>query len=30
MSKESVHHYGADGHVRKMQRMVRKTHNFNS
>jgi hypothetical protein len=25
-----VHHYGADGHVRKTQRMVRKSHNFNS
>jgi hypothetical protein len=25
-----VHHYGTDRHVRKMQRMVRKTHNFNS
>jgi hypothetical protein len=30
MSKESVHHYRADRHVCKMQRMVRKTHNFNS
>jgi hypothetical protein len=30
MSKESMHHYGVDGHVVKMQRMVRKAHNFNS
>jgi hypothetical protein len=29
-SKPSVHRYGADGHVCKTQRMVRKTHNFNS
>jgi hypothetical protein len=24
-----VHHYGMNGHVRKTQRMVRKTYNFN-
>jgi hypothetical protein len=30
MSKESVHHFGADGNVCKTQRMVRKTNNFNS
>jgi hypothetical protein len=30
MSKESVHRYDADGHVRKMQMIVRKTYNFNS
>jgi hypothetical protein len=30
MGKESVHHYSANEHVRKMQRMIRKTHNFNS
>jgi hypothetical protein len=29
-SKLSVHCYDADGHVRKAERMVRKTHNFNS
>jgi hypothetical protein len=29
-SKLSMHCYGTDRHVRKMQRMVRKTHNFNS
>jgi hypothetical protein len=29
-SKPLLHHYGADGHVRKTQGMVRKTHNFNS
>jgi hypothetical protein len=29
-SKPSVHRYGVDRHVCKMQRMVRKTHNFNS
>jgi hypothetical protein len=29
-SKPSMHHYGMDGHVLKMQKMVRKTHNFNS
>jgi hypothetical protein len=29
-SKPSVHRYGADEHVHKMQRMVRKTHNFNT
>jgi hypothetical protein len=29
MSKELMHRYGTDGHVRKTQRMVRKTHNFN-
>jgi hypothetical protein len=28
-SKPSMHCYGTDGHVRKTQRMVRKTHNFN-
>jgi hypothetical protein len=30
LSKESVHRYGIDRHVRKMQRMVRMNHNFNS
>jgi hypothetical protein len=29
-SEPSVHRYGVDGHVYKTQRMVRKTHNFNS
>jgi hypothetical protein len=29
LSKESVHHYGANRHVYKTQRMVRNTHNFN-
>jgi hypothetical protein len=29
-SKPSVHHYGTNGHIRKMQRMVRKTHYFSS
>jgi hypothetical protein len=29
-SKPLVHHYSMDGHVRKTQRMVKKTHNFNS
>jgi hypothetical protein len=30
MSKESMHRYGADKHIRKTQMMVKKTHNFNS
>jgi hypothetical protein len=30
MSKELVHRYDADGHVRKMLMIVRKTYNFNS
>jgi hypothetical protein len=29
-SKPSMHRYGAEGHVCKMQMMVRKTHHFNS
>jgi hypothetical protein len=29
-SKPSMHHYDTDRHVHKTQRMVRKTHNFNS
>jgi hypothetical protein len=29
-SKPLVHRYGTDRHVRNTQRMVRKTHNFNS
>jgi hypothetical protein len=29
MSKELVHHYGVDGQIRKMLRMLRKTHSFN-
>jgi hypothetical protein len=30
LSKESVHCYGANRHVHKTHRVVRKTHNFNS
>jgi hypothetical protein len=29
-SKPSVHHYSVDGHIHETQRMIRKTHNFNS
>ncbi len=29
-SKPLVHHYSVNGHVCKTQRMVRKTHSFNS
>jgi hypothetical protein len=28
--ERKMHRYGADGHVHKTQRMVRKSHNFNS